>query len=45
MKLIACWFDVDALPPLSLGRVNHRQVERALAQLPSGFDLRGCSAD
>ena len=37
------WFDVDALPPLSLGRVNHRQLERALAQLPSGFDLRGCA--
>jgi ADP-ribose pyrophosphatase YjhB (NUDIX family) len=25
------WFDVQALPPLSLGRVNHRQLERALA--------------
>jgi hypothetical protein len=39
------WFDVDALPLLSLGRVNHRQLERALAQLASGFDLRGCAAD
>ncbi len=25
------WFDVHELPPLSLGRVNHRQLERALA--------------
>jgi len=25
------WFDVHALPPLSLGRVNDRQIERALA--------------
>ena len=37
------WFDVQALPPLSLGRVNHRQLERALAHhrdpsLPSEFD-------
>ena len=37
------WFGVDALPPLSLGRVNHRQVERALAHhrdplLPTEFD-------
>lgn len=37
------WFDVQALPPLSLGRVNHRQIERALAHhrdpsLPSEFD-------
>jgi ADP-ribose pyrophosphatase YjhB (NUDIX family) len=37
------WFGVDALPPLSLGRVNRRQVERALAHhrdplLPTEFD-------
>ena len=37
------WFDVSALPPLSLGRVNHRQLERALAHhrdpaLPTEFD-------
>jgi ADP-ribose pyrophosphatase YjhB (NUDIX family) len=37
------WFGVDALPPLSLGRVNHHQVERALAHhcdpaLPTEFD-------
>ena len=37
------WFDVHALPPLSLGRVNHRQIQRALAHhrdpsLPSEFD-------
>ena len=37
------WFSLDALPPLSLGRVNHRQVERALAHhrdplLPTEFD-------
>ena len=37
------WFDFHALPPLSLGRVNHRQLERALAHhrdpsLPSEFD-------
>ena len=37
------WFDVHALPPLSLGRVNDRQIERALAHhrdpsLPSEFD-------
>ena len=37
------WFDVHALPPLSLGRVNQRQLERALEHhrdpsLPSEFD-------
>jgi ADP-ribose pyrophosphatase YjhB (NUDIX family) len=37
------WFGVDALPPLSLGRVNPHQVERALAHhrdpaLPTEFD-------
>jgi ADP-ribose pyrophosphatase YjhB (NUDIX family) len=37
------WFSVDELPPLSLGRVNQRQVERALAHhrdpsLPTEFD-------
>jgi len=37
------WFGLGALPPLSLGRVNHRQVERALAHhrdpsLPTEFD-------
>jgi ADP-ribose pyrophosphatase YjhB (NUDIX family) len=37
------WFGVDELPPLSLGRVNHRQLERALAHhrdpsLPTEFD-------
>jgi ADP-ribose pyrophosphatase YjhB (NUDIX family) len=37
------WFAMDALPPLSLGRVNHRQLERALAHhldpaLPTEFD-------
>jgi ADP-ribose pyrophosphatase YjhB (NUDIX family) len=37
------WFSVDALPPLSLGRVNPHQVERALAHhrdpaLPTEFD-------
>jgi ADP-ribose pyrophosphatase YjhB (NUDIX family) len=37
------WFCLDALPPLSLGRVNQRQVERALAHhrdplLPTEFD-------
>jgi len=37
------WFGLDALPPLSLGRVNYRQLERALAHhrdpsLPSEFD-------
>jgi ADP-ribose pyrophosphatase YjhB (NUDIX family) len=37
------WFGMDALPPLSLGRVNHRQLERSLAHhrdpaLPSEFD-------
>jgi ADP-ribose pyrophosphatase YjhB (NUDIX family) len=38
------WFGLDELPPLSLGRVNHRQLERALAHhrdpsLPTEFDL------
>lgn len=37
------WFHLHALPPLSVGRVNHRQLERALAHhrdpsLPSEFD-------
>jgi ADP-ribose pyrophosphatase YjhB (NUDIX family) len=37
------WFAIDELPPLSLGRVNHRQLERALAHhldpsLPTEFD-------
>jgi ADP-ribose pyrophosphatase YjhB (NUDIX family) len=37
------WFGLDELPPLSLGRVNRRQVERALAHhrdpsLPTEFD-------
>ncbi|MGH3635528.1 NUDIX hydrolase N-terminal domain-containing protein [Mycobacterium sp.] len=37
------WFDMADLPPLSLGRVNHRQLERALAHhrdptLPTEFD-------
>ena len=37
------WFDVSAPPPLSLGRVNHRQLARALAHhrdptLPTEFD-------
>jgi ADP-ribose pyrophosphatase YjhB (NUDIX family) len=37
------WFGLDALPPLSLGRVNPRQLGRALAHhrdlsLPSEFD-------
>ncbi len=37
------WFGLDALPPLSLGRVNHRQLDRALAHhrdpsLPTEFD-------
>jgi len=37
------WFALDALPPLSLGRVNPRQIERALAHhrdltLPTEFD-------
>lgn len=37
------WFGLDALPPLSVGRVNRRQLERALAHhrdpsLPSEFD-------
>jgi len=37
------WFGLGALPPLSLGRVNDRQLERALAHhrdpsLPTEFD-------
>jgi ADP-ribose pyrophosphatase YjhB (NUDIX family) len=37
------WFGLDELPPLSLGRVNRRQLERALAHyrdpsLPTEFD-------
>ena len=37
------WFDLGSLPPLSLGRVNRRQLERALAHhrdpsLPTEFD-------
>lgn len=37
------WFDLDGLPPLSLGRVNRRQLGRALAHhrdpsLPAEFD-------
>jgi ADP-ribose pyrophosphatase YjhB (NUDIX family) len=37
------WFGLDELPPLSLGRVNARQIERALAHhrdpsLPTEFD-------
>jgi ADP-ribose pyrophosphatase YjhB (NUDIX family) len=37
------WFGLGELPPLSLGRVNHRQLERALAHhrdpsLPTEFD-------
>ena len=37
------WFGLGALPPLSLGRVNHRQLDRALAHhrdpsLPTEFD-------
>jgi ADP-ribose pyrophosphatase YjhB (NUDIX family) len=37
------WFAMDGLPPLSLGRVNHRQLERAFAHhldpaLPTEFD-------
>lgn len=37
------WFAMDELPALSLGRVNHRQLERALAHhldpsLPTEFD-------
>jgi ADP-ribose pyrophosphatase YjhB (NUDIX family) len=37
------WFDVHAPPPLSLGRVNRRQLQRALAHhrdpsLPTEFD-------
>jgi 8-oxo-dGTP pyrophosphatase MutT (NUDIX family) len=37
------WFGLDELPPLSLGRVNRGEIERALAHhrdpsLPSEFD-------
>jgi ADP-ribose pyrophosphatase YjhB (NUDIX family) len=37
------WFGLDELPPLSLGRVNRREIERALAHhrdpsLPAEFD-------
>jgi ADP-ribose pyrophosphatase YjhB (NUDIX family) len=37
------WFSLTELPPLSLGRVNHRQLERALVHhrdpsLPTEFD-------
>jgi len=37
------WFGLDSLPPLSVGRVNQRQLERALAHhrdpsLPTEFD-------
>jgi hypothetical protein len=37
------WFDVHAPPELSLGRVNHCQLQRALAHhrdpsLPTEFD-------
>jgi ADP-ribose pyrophosphatase YjhB (NUDIX family) len=37
------WFDLSSLPELSLGRVNHRQLDRALAHhrdptLPTEFD-------
>ena len=37
------WFHLEALPPLSLGRVNYRQLQRALAHhhdesLPTEFD-------
>jgi ADP-ribose pyrophosphatase YjhB (NUDIX family) len=37
------WFSLGELPPLSLGRVNHREIERALAHhrdpsLPAEFD-------
>jgi ADP-ribose pyrophosphatase YjhB (NUDIX family) len=37
------WFGLDELPPLSLGRVSRREIERALAHhrdpsLPSEFD-------
>jgi ADP-ribose pyrophosphatase YjhB (NUDIX family) len=37
------WFGLGELPPLSLGRVNHRQLGRALAHhrdpsLPTEFD-------
>jgi ADP-ribose pyrophosphatase YjhB (NUDIX family) len=37
------WFGLEVLPPLSLGRVNHHQIERALAHhrdlsLPTEFD-------
>jgi ADP-ribose pyrophosphatase YjhB (NUDIX family) len=41
--LEAGWFGLDELPPLSLGRVNQRQLQRALAHhrdptLPTEFD-------
>lgn len=41
--LEAGWFGLDELPPLSLGRVNQRQLRRALAHhrdptLPTEFD-------
>ena len=29
------WFDLAGLPPLSLGRVNHRQLQRAHHRAPS----------
>ena len=37
------WFGLDELPPLSLGRINRRELERALAHhrdpsLPTEFD-------
>jgi ADP-ribose pyrophosphatase YjhB (NUDIX family) len=37
------WFGLDELPPLSLGRINRRELERALAHhrdpsLPAEFD-------
>jgi ADP-ribose pyrophosphatase YjhB (NUDIX family) len=37
------WFGLDELPPLSLGRINRREIERALAHhrdpsLPAEFD-------
>ncbi len=37
------WFGLDELPPLSLGRINQRQIERSLAHhrdpsLPTEFD-------
>jgi hypothetical protein len=39
------WFDVRMLPPLSFGRVNHRQLERALARQsfpPDSADVLTC---